>query len=170
MHDGGLAHCGAVRADEGCMALRSRPAEGGFKPPTTALAEDRCGERCGKSRDWIPAGVGRRGERWSQYGLWRLKRRNLFRRHRNQGLDDVLGSVWEISAYCPDGVRRIGSMNPASGSRTEHVNACCETVVGKPVTRGRIPGGRIRKGQSTVARRAGGLSRVAVKADRKSTR
>ena len=42
---GGLADCGAVRGDEGCMALRSRPAEGGFKPPATALAEDRCGER-----------------------------------------------------------------------------------------------------------------------------
>jgi len=36
-----LADCGAVRGDEGCMALRSRPAEGGFKPPATALAEDR---------------------------------------------------------------------------------------------------------------------------------
>ena len=128
MVNAGLADCGAVRVDEGCMALRSRPAEGGFKPPTTALAEDRCGERRGKSRDWIPAGVSRGDERWSQSGLCRPKRRNCVRRHQNQGVGCVLGSVWGISAYCPDGVRRTGSMNPASGSRTEHVNACRETV------------------------------------------
>jgi hypothetical protein len=30
------------------MALRSRPAGGGFKPPRAALAEDCCGERRGK--------------------------------------------------------------------------------------------------------------------------
>jgi len=30
------------------VALRSRPAGEGFKPPTAALAEDRCGERVGK--------------------------------------------------------------------------------------------------------------------------
>jgi len=161
--DGGLADCGAVRADEGCMALRSRPAEGGFKPPATALAEDRCGERRRKSRDLIPAGVSRRDERWPRRGLCRPKRRKCVRRHQNQGFCGVLGSVWGISAYCPDGVRRTGSMNPVSGSRTEHVNACCETAVGKPVARRRVPSGRIREGQSTVARHAGGLSRVAEK-------
>jgi len=128
--DGGLADCGAVRVDEGCTALRSRPAEGGFKPPATALAEDRCGERRRKSRDLIPAGVSRRDERWPQCGLCRPKRRKCVRRHQNQGLGCVLGSVWGISAYCPDGVRRTGSMNPASGSRTEHVNACRETSAG----------------------------------------
>src|ERR1035437_2434049 len=31
--------------DEGLLALRSRPAGGGFKPPHAALAEDRRGER-----------------------------------------------------------------------------------------------------------------------------
>ena len=163
MVDGGLADCGAVRADEGCMALRSRPAEGGFKPPATALAEDRCGERRRKSRDLIPAGVSRRDERWPRRGLCRPKRRKCVRRHQNQGFCGVLGSVWGISAYCPDGVRRTGSMNPVSGSRTEHVNACRETAAGKPGARRRIPSGRIREGQSTVARHAGGLSRVAEK-------
>ena len=163
MVDGGLADCGAVRADEGCMALRSRPAEGGFKPPATALAEDPCGERRRKSRDLIPAGVSRGDERWPRRGLCRPKRRKCVRRHQNQGFCGVLGSVWGISAYCPDGVRRTGSMNPVSGSRTEHVNACRETAAGRPVARRRIPGGRIREGQSTVARHAGGLSRVAEK-------
>jgi len=127
-------------------------------PPAT-----RRGERRGKSRDLIPAGVSRRDERWPQSGLCRPKRRNCVRWHQNQGLGCVLGSVWEISAYCPDGVRRTGSMNPVSGSRTEHVNACRETAAGRPVARGSIPSGRIRKGQSTVARHAGGLSRVAEK-------
>ena len=163
MVDGGLADCGAVRVDEGCMALRSRPAEGGFKPPATALAEDRCGERRRRSRDLIPAGVSRRDERWPQCGLCRPKRRKCIRRHQNQGFCGVLGSVWGISAYCPDGVRRRGSMNPVSGSRTEHVNACRETAAGRPVVRGRILSGGIREGQSTVARHAGGLSRVAVR-------
>ena len=163
MVDDGLADCGAVRGDEGCVALRSRPAEGGFKPPTTALAEDRCGERRGKSRGLIPAGVSWRDERWSQCGLCRPKRRKCVRRHQNQGFCGVLGSVWGISAYCPDGVRRTGSMNPASGARAEHVNACRETAAGNLVARKRVPGGRNREGQSIVARHAGGLSRVAEK-------
>jgi len=118
-----LADRGAVRVDEGCLALRSRPAEGGFKPPTGALDEDCRAERCGKSRDRIPAGESRRDERWPQSGRCRLKRRKCIRRHQNQGVSRILGSVWGTSAYRPDGVRRIGSMNPASGSRTEHVNA-----------------------------------------------
>ena len=151
MVNAGLADCGAVRVDEGCMALRSRPAEGGFKPPATALAEDRCGERRRKSRDLIPAGVSRRDERWPQCGLCRPKRRKCVRRHQNQGLGCVLGSVWGISAYCPDGVRRTGSMNPASGSRTEHVKARPDTAAGKGAARGRTPSGGIREELSTVA-------------------
>jgi len=34
--------------DGGLLALRSRPAGEGFKPPSAALAEDCCGERDGK--------------------------------------------------------------------------------------------------------------------------
>ena len=157
-----LTFGGAVRVDEGCMALRSRPAEGGSKPPTTALVEDRCGERCGKSRGSTLAGVSRRDERWSSGPLPSEASKSV-RRHQNQGLQDVLGSVWEISAYCPGGVRRTGSMNPVSGSRMEHVNARRETAVGSSAARGSSPSGRIREGQSTVAWRAGGPSRVAVK-------
>lgn len=56
--------CGAVRRDGGCLALRSRPAGDGFKPPTSALAEDRCGERRGKRRDEIASGGDREDERW----------------------------------------------------------------------------------------------------------
>src|ERR1035441_4263396 len=53
------------RRDRG-LALWSRPAGGGFKPPTSALAEDRCGERRGKRRDSIASGVGREDERWTK--------------------------------------------------------------------------------------------------------
>ena len=51
-----------------------------------------------------PGGVSRRDERWPQCGLCRPKRRNCVRRHQNQGIGGVLGSVWGISAYC-HGVR-----------------------------------------------------------------
>lgn len=40
---GSLMRC--CMRDEGFVAPRSRPAEGGFKPPHAALAEDRRGER-----------------------------------------------------------------------------------------------------------------------------
>ncbi len=48
LHDvaGGGRWC--CTGDEGLLALRSRPAGGGFKPPSAALAEDCCGERDGK--------------------------------------------------------------------------------------------------------------------------
>jgi len=39
---------GAAREMRDLLALRSRPAGGGFKPPSAALAEDCCGERDGK--------------------------------------------------------------------------------------------------------------------------
>jgi hypothetical protein len=48
--------------DEG-MALRSRPAGGGFKPPHAALAEDCRGERCGKGVTLIALGGGREDDR-----------------------------------------------------------------------------------------------------------
>ena len=47
--------------DEGLLALRIRPAEGGSKPPAAALAEDCRGERCGKRRTGcVRWGLGRR--------------------------------------------------------------------------------------------------------------
>jgi len=48
--DLGVGGClwGGCCAGDGGLALWSRPAGGGFKPPYAALAEDRRGERCGK--------------------------------------------------------------------------------------------------------------------------
>ena len=42
--------------DEGLLALRSRPAGGGFKPPSAALAEDCRGERDGKGAPEVSGG------------------------------------------------------------------------------------------------------------------
>jgi len=47
--------------DEGFAALQNRPAEGGFKPPHPALAEDRRGERREKAP--VEASGDREGER-----------------------------------------------------------------------------------------------------------
>ena len=38
----------SYKGDGGYLALRSRPAGAGFKPPGAALVEDRCRERLGK--------------------------------------------------------------------------------------------------------------------------
>ena len=46
------------------LALQSRSAGRGSKPPRAALAEDRCGERRGKRHDWIVPGEVREDERW----------------------------------------------------------------------------------------------------------
>ena len=70
-----------------------------------------------------------------------------------------LGDIRLLARWCP------AYRQHESGIRlcTEHVNGCRETAAGKPVARKRVPGGRIREGQSMVARHAGGPSRVAVK-------
>ena len=49
--------------DGGCLALRSRLAEEGFKPPRGALAEDRRLERRGKRRGRTTSGMDREDER-----------------------------------------------------------------------------------------------------------
>ena len=69
--------------DEGFVALRSRPAEGGFKPPHAALAEDRRGERCGKGAREASGGDLRRRPL--------LKCRNVVRWRQNPGESAVSG-------------------------------------------------------------------------------
>ena len=51
--------------DGGLLALQSRPAEAGSKPPRGALAEDRGLERRRKRHDLIVSGVDREDERWT---------------------------------------------------------------------------------------------------------
>src|SRR5258708_26244393 len=66
-----------------------------------------------------------------------------------------LGATRLLSRWCP--AYRQHESGP--GSRMEHVKARVDTVAGKLVTKGRIPSGRIREEPSTVAGRAGGLTR-----------
>jgi hypothetical protein len=159
--DGGLADCGAVRVDGGCLALRSRLAGGGSKPPRGALAEDRRPERRGKRRDWIASGVDRKDERWAQ-ALCRLRCRKQFRWHQNRGPSLAPGSAWGLPAYCPGGVRHRGSM---SSVRAVVRNMRRRFSILPPwAATGRTPSGRIREGQSTDAGSAGGLSRSSCEA------
>jgi hypothetical protein len=72
------------------LDLRSRLAEGDFKPPRGALAEDRRLERRGKRRDLIASGAGREDERWAQSPL-PSEASKLVRWHQNQGARQVLG-------------------------------------------------------------------------------
>src|SRR6266508_4613183 len=52
------------------LALRSRPAGGGFKPPPAALAEDRRGERGGKGAHDASGGDQEDGAQPSLEGRW----------------------------------------------------------------------------------------------------
>src|SRR4051794_16579128 len=52
--------------DGGLLALQSRSAGRGSKPPRAALAEDRCGERRGKRRGRTTSGEVREDERWAR--------------------------------------------------------------------------------------------------------
>jgi hypothetical protein len=61
VRDGGPAECGAVEVMEVVWPSGAALTGGGFKPPTGALAEDRCAERRGeKARlDRVRYGSGR---------------------------------------------------------------------------------------------------------------
>ena len=66
-----------------------------------------------------------------------------------------LGVTRLLPRWCP--AYRQHESGP--GSRTEHVKARLDTVTEQLVARGRTPSGGIRKEPSTVAGRAGGLTR-----------
>ena len=62
-------------------------------------------------------------------GSLSLTRRNLIRRHQNRGWVPVSGGIWGISAYCPGGVRRIGSMSPVQALVWNVLKACPDTCM-----------------------------------------
>jgi hypothetical protein len=66
-----------------------------------------------------------------------------------------LGVTRLLPRWCP--ACRQHESGP--GSRMEHVKARLDTVTEQLVAKGRTPSGRIRKGLSTVAGCAGGLTR-----------
>src|SRR5690242_7900494 len=98
------------------LALRSRPAGGGFKPPHAALAEDRRGERCGKGA------VG--GVRWgigkaSASESLRTCRKRI-RRHRNWGCRygsrTSLADTRLLARRCPAWRRRESDLRHSRGT------------------------------------------------------
>jgi len=98
---------------DGGVALQSRPAEEGSKPPRGALAEDRGLERRGKGTTGLcQVWTGKMSDGSGSMGPLSLTCRNPLSWHRNRGCSSAPGLVWEISAYCPGGARHIGSMSP----------------------------------------------------------
>src|SRR4051812_50099059 len=88
------------------VALRSRPAGGGFKPPRAALAEDCCGERPRKRRPArCQVGVGETSVSESL-----LTCRNKATRHQNRGIALCLGMSLA-------GAPRLARGGPAGGGR-----------------------------------------------------
>jgi hypothetical protein len=86
------------------LALRSRPAGGGFKPPRAAPVKSRGGERRGKVAPSSAAGVDHEGERKrttddvSKDNVW----------HRNRGWFVAPGRAWRVPVDWPGGVRHGG--------------------------------------------------------------
>ena len=88
----------------GLVALRSRPAGDGCKPPRAAAVKSRGGERRGKSRAVSAAGVSREGERKRSTDDVSKEHR----RHQNRGRQDAPGGVWREPADWPGGARHEG--------------------------------------------------------------
>ena len=137
--------------DEG-LALRSRPAGGGFKPPHAAAVTAVRGERCGNGAD--------RGVRWGS------GRRSLVTcRYLTQGgikTGEILcdpGGAWRVPASWPGGVRHGGDVSLICCFRMERGKARPDTATPQGVATGSVPSGSNRKGLSTVAGRAGGPAR-----------
>ena len=90
------------------LALRSRLAGGGPKPPQAAPGKSRGGERCGK------------GARMRQVRAKKANAseplktcRKFHRRHQNRGRVSPSGAAWALPVYCPGGVRHKGGASLA---------------------------------------------------------
>jgi hypothetical protein len=139
------------------LALWNRPAGGGSKPPTSALAEDRCGERVGKGAAVIASGVGREDERWTRVLCrGRVERCKATSKPRPPV---CLGMSLGDTRLLPRRRPAYRQHEPDLGACTERVKASPDTAAGRPAARGRAPSGGIREEQSTVAGHAGGLAR-----------
>src|SRR5919198_593501 len=148
-------------AGDGGLALRSRPAGGGFKPPRAASVKSRGGERRGKVAPVSAAGVSQEGERKqttddvSKEIGW----------HQNRGVFAALGRVWRGPADRPDGGRHGGGAGFGLGP-VRNVGTCRPDTAGgqwssdpRPVARGRSPSSGNCEGPSTDAGHGGGPSR-----------
>jgi hypothetical protein len=151
------------RSDGGCLALWSRPTGGGFKPPTGALAEDRCAERRGKRRGSIASGMGREDERWVERPS-AVDVSKVVRRCRNQDPPHCPGISLEVTRLLPGRHPAYRQHDPDRGASTERVKARPDTAAVPSAARGRPPSGRTREEPSTVAGRAGGPARSSCEA------
>ncbi|MDT5186630.1 MAG: hypothetical protein QOI29_4788, partial [Mycobacterium sp.] len=142
------------------MALRSRPAVGGFKPPHAALAEDRRGERCGKGVRDASGGDRKDGAQSSISGIAAdvsLLNKVASKPGCSRSARDEPGGR---TADWPGGVRHVGDVSPVCCSCTERGKACPDTAVRIVADGEREPAKRLtREAVSTVAGRAGGPAR-----------
>jgi len=136
--------------DGGWLALQSRLAEEGSKPPRGALAEDRGLERRRKrrgkgprqvwtgkmsdEREFSVVDVSKPLEKTSKPVLVPCSGKNL-------------GDIRLLPRWCP----AYRQHEPGPGSRVEHVKAEPILPPGCPEARGRTPSGGIREEQSTDA-------------------
>ena len=160
--DGGPAEGGAVEAMEVVLALWSRPAGGGPKPPTGALAEDRCAERVGKGAARLrQVWVGKMSDGRESSAVDVSKRSQMTSEpgsHLCPGMS--LGDT-----RLPPGRRPAYRQHePDLGASMERVKARSDTAAEPSAARGRSPSGRNREELSTVAGRAGGLARSSCEA------
>ena len=112
----------------------------------------------GKGAAVIVSGVDRKDERWVERpSAVEASKANQMTSKPGSGLCSgmSLGVTRLLPRWCP--AYRQHESGP--GSRTEHVKARPDTVTEQLVARGRTPSGGIRKEPSTVAGRAGGLTR-----------
>jgi hypothetical protein len=107
------------------VALRRRSSGRGVKPPTAALAEDRCRERVGKGAQ-DASGGDREGERKriavevSKLVLGGIKTGASTR------LQD---KAWRRPGYWPGGARHVGDASPVCGFHVERGKAGPDTAV-----------------------------------------
>src|SRR3954451_22641834 len=133
------------------VALRSRAAGGGFKPPRAALAEDCCGER---SRKRHPARC-QVGVRETSASESLLTCRNKDRRHRNR-------SIAVCSGMSLAGARRLARRCPAWRRREPDLlrpNGTGESAHRHGAPHSDVLVGGARRGSAPVAVRAGGPAR-----------
>ena len=149
-------------AGDGGLALRSRPAGGGFKPPRAASVKSRGGERRGKVAPVSAAGVSQEGERKQTTDDVSKE----IRWHQNRGVFAALGRVWRVPADWPDGARHGGGASLA-WAPVRNVGTCRPDTAGgqwssdpRPVARGRSPSSRPARG--CVLTRGTGADRLVV--------
>ena len=111
------------------MALRSRPAVGGFKPPHAALAEDRRGERCGKGARDASGGDREDGAQSWFSGIAvdvSLLNKVTSKPGCSRSARDESGGC---PLFWPGGVRHVGDVSPVCGSCMERGKARLDTAV-----------------------------------------